>query len=88
MYRKEYVIPCRSGLHARPASELVEMTQDFESEITIVNLENDEEADAKSIIEVLALEADKGNRITIEADGADEEEAVNKIIALLDSIED
>lgn len=88
MYKKEYIIPCGSGLHARPASELVELTQDFESEIRIVNLENDEEADGKSIIEVLALEADKGSRIIIEADGEDAEEAVGKIITLLDSIKD
>lgn len=88
MYKKEYIIPCKSGLHARPASELVEMTQGFECEITIVNLENGEEADAKSIIEILALEADRGNSIEIEADGSDEEDAVNKIIELLDSIED
>ncbi len=87
MYRKEYMIQCESGLHARPASELVELTQNMENEITIVNLENDEEADAKSIIEILGLEADKGDRITIEADGADAEEAVNKIITLLDGIE-
>lgn len=88
MYRKEYVIPCESGLHARPASELVKMTQELENEITIINLENDEEADAKSIIEVLALEADKGNRIIIEADGDDGEKVVDQIIALLDSVKD
>ncbi|MCI2062388.1 MAG: HPr family phosphocarrier protein [Eubacteriaceae bacterium] len=88
MITKEYVIPCASGLHARPASELVQMTQELESEVTLHHLGNGEIADAKSIIEVLSLGADKGDTIKIEADGDDEEAAVERIIDLLDHVEE
>lgn len=81
-----YDVKCEEGLHARPASELAQLAQRFPCEIKIVNKENEIEADAKSIIEVLCLGADKGANIDIITDGEQEDVAVKEIVALLDSI--
>lgn len=62
------------GLHARPAALFVEEANKFASDIT-VTLE-DTEADAKSILDVLLLGANKGSIITIKAEGADAELAL------------
>jgi phosphocarrier protein len=87
MTTKQYVIKFETGLHARPASELVSLTQNFESEINVRNMENDMSADGKSIIEILSLGAFQGANLVFEAEGPDEAHAVEAIVALLDNIE-
>jgi phosphocarrier protein len=62
------------GLHARPAALFVQAASQFESEIT-VSLD-DSEADAKSILDILLLGANKGSIITVKAEGPDAEEAL------------
>jgi phosphotransferase system HPr (HPr) family protein len=86
MIKKDYIIKCESGLHARPASELVELLQNFDSEISILYPAENMEADAKSIIDVLSLGADKGAELVLQAEGSDAELAITEIVSLLDSI--
>ena len=88
MITKKYVVKCETGLHARPASELVKLTQCFECKLNIMNTDNDMDADAKSIIEILSLGADKGANIIFKAEGPDESKAIEEIVSLLDSIVD
>ncbi|MDK2865727.1 MAG: phosphocarrier protein HPr [Clostridiales bacterium] len=88
MTTKQYMIKFETGLHARPASELVSLTQNFESEISVRNIENDMRADGKSIIEILSLGAFQGTNLVFEATGPDEMNAVEAIVTLLDNIED
>ena len=65
------------GLHARPAAQLAQEADSFESEIY---LELDgERADAKSVLDILSLAAVRGTTLTITASGADAEEAVDHI---------
>ena len=64
----------RLGLHARPSAMLVERASSFESEIF---LERDGlKINAKSIMGVMMLAAEKGVELTIYAEGPDEEAAV------------
>lgn len=84
--KKNYIIKCEDGLHARPASELVQMAQRYNCSITITCPKENMYADAKSILGVLSLGADKGTNIILEADGDDAEQALFEIIELLDSI--
>ncbi|MBD3321089.1 MAG: HPr family phosphocarrier protein [Chitinivibrionales bacterium] len=68
------------GIHARPASLIVETANRFSSSIT---LEKDGiSADAKSIINVMMLAAAYNSTVKIKASGADEEEAVEAIARL------
>ncbi|PIE40645.1 MAG: phosphocarrier protein HPr [Gammaproteobacteria bacterium] len=71
------------GLHARAASKLVATASRFQSQITI-NKDN-QMADAKSIMSVLMLAANRGVMLNIEASGADEQEALNAVCELINN---
>ncbi|MDR0985804.1 MAG: HPr family phosphocarrier protein [Mycoplasmataceae bacterium] len=65
------------GLHARPASKLTNEASKFKSEITI-NLDG-KTANAKSLINLMALGVKSNNKIEIGARGLDEIEAIAAI---------
>ena len=73
MYIIETEVINRLGLHARPATLLVQTATKYMSSVKLQK--EDEEVDGKSIIEVLTLAAEKGSIIKIITNGADEEEA-------------
>jgi phosphocarrier protein len=80
MIERDVEIVNKYGLHARPATALVNLAGKFKSSIFIRY--NNKKVNAKSILGVLVLAAERGAIITIEADGPDEEEAVRKIVEL------
>lgn len=69
---EQIVITNPSGLHARPAAEIVEAAKASSADIQIHK--GEKAANAKSIMSVLALGANTGDTIqlTIEGDGADD----------------
>ncbi|ACI18056.1 MAG TPA: HPr family phosphocarrier protein [Coprothermobacter proteolyticus] len=79
----EVILTNPTGLHARPASLLVQTAAKFKSNITLEK--EGRSVSAKSIMGVLSLGADKGSRIKISVEGEDAEEALK---ALLDLIHD
>lgn len=68
------------GLHTRPSTEIVKCTMPFKSEIKLCYEDN--EVNAKSLLGILMLAAEKGARINIVAWGNDAEEAVKALIVL------
>ena len=62
------------GLHARPAASIVQVAQDFVSEILISN--GNQQANAKSILAVLALGAGVGTHLIFTIQGSDEAQAL------------
>lgn len=66
------------GLHARPAAKLAQTAQQFEADITLAV--NDQEVDAKSILDVLTLAAPGGCSLSIKAQGADARAAVDSLL--------
>ena len=80
MISQEVAIVNRLGLHARAAAKLVECAGRFASRIEIRKGESS--ADAKSIMSVMMLAAGKGMTLELTADGQDEVEAVEAIVAL------
>ncbi len=62
------------GLHARPASKFVQAATKFQSDIQVTHGER--AVDAKSILMVLTLGAQKDAEITIKAEGEDADEAL------------
>lgn len=85
MYSKESVIVNKTGLHARPASDFTKKASGFKSSITVSNLDEEKEGNAKSIIAVMAMCLSKGTRVGVSADGEDEQLAVDTLIALIDA---
>jgi phosphotransferase system HPr (HPr) family protein len=68
------------GLHARPASMFVETANRFEAEIRLCNLRAPEEwVNAKSILGVLTCAVKQGDEIEVQAEGVDEEPAVEAL---------
>ncbi|MBD5423178.1 MAG: HPr family phosphocarrier protein [Mycoplasma sp.] len=65
------------GLHARPASELIKIASSFTSDIKIIA--KGKEGNAKSIMNIMALGIKKDDEITIEANGADADQAIEKL---------
>lgn len=53
---KAFTCPLPNGLHARPASALEEVVRDFSSEILILNLRNQQTANAKSILALVGAD--------------------------------
>ena len=71
------------GLHARPAALFVQTAKKFSSIIKVGNLTtNGKLVDAKSIILVLTLGVLKDHEILIQAEGADEVDAIAALQAL------
>ena len=65
------------GLHARPASIVVQAANGFESDIKIKHGAN--EGNLKSIMNVMAMQISEGTNVEIIAEGSDEEKAIKKI---------
>jgi len=85
MYAKQVVIENETGLHARPASDFTAMAKTFKSRIFIQNMdeEGSSEANAKSIVMLIAQGLGKGATAKISAEGEDEQEAVDALVALI-----
>ncbi len=81
MVKREMTITNNIGLHARPATFFIQKANTFKSSVWI---EKDERrVNAKSLLGVLSLGIAKGMVVTIIADGADENEAVDGLINLV-----
>jgi phosphocarrier protein HPr len=71
------------GMHARAAAKFVHLAGRFESRVRVARERR--EMDGKSIMGILLLAAARGSVITISAEGADEQEAVQALVALVAS---
>ncbi|NQV70328.1 MAG: HPr family phosphocarrier protein [Pseudohongiella sp.] len=80
MLKDKVTIINKAGLHARAASKLVELTSSFSSSVQIGH---EKMVDGKSILSLMMLAAIQGTDIHVEVDGADEEQAMRSIVALI-----
>jgi phosphocarrier protein HPr len=78
--RQEITIVNKLGLHARPAAEFVRAAKAFRSQIWLVK--GTERFSTASILDVLTANLNRGDIATIEAEGADAEEAVKRLAEL------
>ncbi|MDC0661742.1 HPr family phosphocarrier protein [Marinobacter sp. SS21] len=81
MIRQPVTIINKLGLHARAAAKLVATASEFESNIQIVK--EDRKVDAKAIMPVMMLAASKGTEIELVISGADEDQALDKLLELI-----
>lgn len=71
----------KTGLHGRPAAEVVEKAGEFQAEITLQK--GSQQVNAKSIMGVLTLAAEPGTRLQVQAAGPQAREAVQALTDLL-----
>ena len=81
--KKDVLVQNQVGLHARPATFFIQKANEYKSSIWV---EKDERRiNAKSLLGVLSLGIVGGTSIDIIADGSDEQEAVDSLVALVES---
>jgi len=78
------VIKNESGLHARPASDFVNLTKTFAERVSITA--KGKTLNAKSILHVLSLSLKQGDSATITVDGDNAEDILNQIAEFLDGL--
>ena len=83
MYSKEVTVQNHVGLHARPATFFIQKANEFKSSIWVER--EDRRVNAKSLLGVLSLGIVGGTDIRILAGGADEENAVEELVRLVNS---
>lgn len=78
MEKKDFNVTAETGIHARPATLLVQTASKFNSDI---NLEyKGKSVNLKSIMGVMSLGVGQGSDVTISVDGADESDAMAAIV--------
>ena len=75
---RSVVLVNESGLHARPAAELVTHASRFQSDVTVNGV------DAKSLLRIMGLGLGKGSTVALMATGPDAEAAVDALVELVE----
>ncbi len=75
-----------TGLHARPAAQLISFAKQFDCKILLQN--GDKTANASSIINLLTLGAVEGTALEVICEGADEAKAAEEVAAYIANIKD
>ncbi len=80
---KDFSIVNKLGLHARSAAKLVQLSEQFDATIRLFR--DRDEADGKSILDILTLACPRGSRIRVEVSGPDASIALKEIGDLIQS---
>lgn len=75
--RKEMMIQISGGLEARPIAVLVQVASQYESSIYLES--GEKRVNAKSIMGMMTLALNAGEKIVVEANGSDEAAAIEGI---------
>jgi phosphocarrier protein len=81
MFSKQIVVRCESGLHNKQATYFVQKANEFECSIYVES--GNRKMNAKSLLGIMSLGIVTGATVTISAEGADAETAVNSLEELL-----
>lgn len=82
MEERIFLITADTGVHARPATLLVNKASQFSSEVDLHYKEKS--VNLKSIMGVMSLGIPQGAEIRVSTDGNDEEEAIKGIIEIIE----
>jgi phosphocarrier protein len=83
MISRDFTINNKLGLHARPSAQITQVASRYFAEVWISK--NGRRVNAKSIMGVMMLAAGQGSVLTVEADGPDEELAIEAVGQLITS---
>jgi phosphocarrier protein HPr len=81
MIKNSTTISNKLGLHARASAKLTKLAGSFACEVWMTKGER--RVNAKSIMGVMMLAAGIGSSVEVETDGADEQKAMDAILALI-----
>ena len=81
MQQREVEIINKLGLHARASAKLTQLAAKFPCEVMLSR--NGRKVNPKSIMGVMMLAANKGSKVILETDGAEETQAIEALAALI-----
>ena len=81
MFTKEVIVRCESGLHNRQVTYFVQKANEFRSTVCLES--ENRRMNAKSLLGIMSLGIVTGAAVTLSADGADAEDAVNALETML-----
>lgn len=82
MESRNFHVVAETGIHARPATLLVQTASKFGADITLSYEGKD--VNLKSIMGVMSLGVGQGADVTIKAEGDDEEAAIKAIVETME----
>ncbi len=74
----------KHGLHARASTRLAQLAQRYTAAVFLSRGDSEEEVDAKSILGILTLGAEKGQVVQLRVTGDDAEDAMSALVALIE----
>lgn len=81
--RQTVTVNLKDGLHMVPCSAIARVASEFSGQVRLIA--GPKQADAKSVMDLMSLGADHGQRLTVEAVGQHAEEVVEKLVHLFQS---
>jgi len=82
--QKTFIIKNPTGLHARPAAELVKKASLFPCTVSLIK--NEKKVNAKSIISVLSLGVSQNEQVIVAAEGEQAAEALQAVTSFFESL--
>ena len=86
MKEVEFTVTNRMGIHIRVAAQMKELLENYQSSVTFIK--EDERIDARDPFQILTAALMQGTELKIQAEGADETEALDRVLALIRSQKD
>jgi phosphocarrier protein len=83
MVSRNVTVVNQLGMHARAAAKFVHLATRYRAHVRVTR--DGREMDGKSIMGLLLLAAARGTTITVSADGSDEMDAIEALVALVAS---
>ncbi|MDO4269673.1 MAG: HPr family phosphocarrier protein [Eubacteriales bacterium] len=84
MFSQQFTIQNPTGLHARPAGQLVALCKAIPDDIRLITAKGP--VNPKNILGILTAGLKKGSEITVEVEGGSEQQSGEKIIAFLSGL--
>ena len=78
---KTLVIRNKLGIHARPATQLAQLSAQYDAQIMLEI--GDKTADASSVLGLMLLEGQQGKSVTVSVTGTDAQQALDAVEALI-----
>ena len=83
VYRRTVTVTLDQGLHLGPCSEIAKRARDFDGDVHIVR--EGRSVDAKTMLDLMTLEAEHGTSLVLEATGDGAAAFVSELVRLFES---
>lgn len=81
-----FVCSLSGGLHARPASHLAEIANDFASDCFLTNLRTGSVGSLKSVLAIISADVRQGDRCTVQVSGTDDQAAHAALLRFIEQV--